>query len=148
MLSRDFVCSEQRGATIFRGGIGASAEFGDVIDGSADAGDEFLNLRAGFPAIGRMVVGGANFVRMKLLEQLALAVERAHVRAEEFVGRADEKIGVESAHIDGAVRRIVDGVDEHQRPDGVSELGYFGDGIDGADGVGRITDGDEFCFAL
>ncbi len=84
---------------------------------------------------------------MKFLEQLALAVERAHVRAEEFVGRADEKVGVERAHVDGAVGRVMNGVDEHERAGGVRELGDFGDGIDGADGVGGVTDGDEFCFA-
>ena len=69
------------------------------------------------------------------------------MRAEEFVGRADEKIGVERADIDGAVRRVVDGVDKHERASSVGELGDFGHGIDRAYGVGGVADGDEFCFA-
>ena len=33
-------------------GIAAAAEFGEIVDGGADTGDEFVNLRAAFPAIG------------------------------------------------------------------------------------------------
>jgi hypothetical protein len=149
VVARDFVGGEERAAAIFRcgGWIGAAADFGDVVDGGVDTGDEFLNLRAGFPSIGCVVVGGTHFVRMKFLEQLALAVERAHMRAEKFVRRANEEVGVERADVDGAVWRIVNCVDEHERAGGVRELGDFGDGIDGANGVGGVTDGDEFCFA-
>lgn len=147
MPACDFVGGEQRAAAIFRScWIGAAADFGDVVDGGADSGDQFLKLRTGFPAIGACIGRGANFIRMKFLEQLALAVERAHVRTEKFVGRADQEISVERAHVDGAVRSIVNGVDKHERANGVSELRDFGDGIDGADGVGGVTDGDEFGF--
>jgi hypothetical protein len=147
VLARDFVGGEQFAAAILRVRVSAAANLGDVVDGGADSRDEFLKLRTGFPAIGACVGRGANFIRMKFLEQLALAVERAHVRAEEFVGRADEKIGVERAHIDRAVRRVVNGVDEHERADSVGQLGYFSDGVDGADGVRGVTNGNEFRFA-
>ena len=44
--------ASRRFATVFRGWIATAAEFGEVIDSGADSGDQFLNLRAGFPAIG------------------------------------------------------------------------------------------------
>ena len=66
---------------------------------------------------------------------LALAVERSHVRTEKFVGRADKKIAIEGAHVNRAVGRVMDGVDEHQGAGGMRELCDFGDGIDCAHGV-------------
>ena len=42
---------------------------------------------------------------------LVLAIEHAHVRAEEFVRGADEKVAIERAHVDWAVRRVMHGID-------------------------------------
>ena len=135
MLAGGAIGGEQGAATILRAGIAAAAEFGDVVDGSADSGDQLLDLRAGFPAVGERVGRGANLVGIEAQQVLALAVERAHVGAEKFVGRAGEKIAVEGADVDGTVGGVVDGVDEHEGAGGVGELGDFGDGIDGAYGV-------------
>ena len=46
---------------------------------------------------------------------LALAIKNAQMRTEEFVRGADQEIAIESAHVDGSVRRVVDGVDVAQR---------------------------------
>ena len=41
---------------------------------------------------------------------LALAIERAHVGTEEFVGRADEEIAIEGFDVDRTVGRVMDGI--------------------------------------
>src|SRR5260370_11465932 len=124
----------------------AAAELSEVIDCCANAGDQLLDLRAGFPSVGERIVGRAYFVWLELQQALALAVERAHVRAEEFVGRADQEIAIERADIDWPVGRVVDGIDEPQRAGFVSQYRDFRDGADGANGVGSVADGDKVWF--
>src|SRR5260370_2771818 len=137
---------KQSASAIGCDGIVAAAELSEVIDCCANAGDQLLDLRAGFPSVGERIVGRAYFVWLELQQALTLAVERAHVRAEEFVGRADEEIAIERADIDWPVRRVVDGVDEHQRARFVGEFGDLLDRIYGAVGVGSFADGNKFCF--
>jgi hypothetical protein len=77
---------------------------------------------------------------------LALSVERAHVGAEEFVGRAGQEITIEGADVDGSVRGVVDGVDERERPCFVCELSDFGYRIDRAYGVWGVAHGHQLGF--
>src|SRR5690348_14178592 len=121
-----------------------TAEIGEVIDGGDDAGEAFVKLRAGFPAIGKSFGSGTDLVRTEAEELIALAEDAAHVRAEEFIRRAGKKIAIESANVNRAVRGVMHCVDEGERAGGVGKVNDFGDGIDGADGVGGIADGDEF----
>ena len=96
-------------------------EIGDVVDAGGDAGDAFVVERAPLPAVGDGVGEGADFVGMQALQVLALAEEHSHVRAEEFVGGADEEIAIEGGDVDEAVRAVVDGVDVGERSSSVSE---------------------------
>jgi hypothetical protein len=66
----------------------------------------------------------------------ALAVEDAHVGAEEFVGGTDEEIAVDGAHIDGSVWGVVNGVDATEGADLVGQPGDFADIVNRADGIG------------
>src|ERR1700722_7426966 len=49
-------------ASRFRARVRAAAEFGEVFNGGADAGNQFVNLRAAFPAIGNLVGARSHFV--------------------------------------------------------------------------------------
>ena len=62
----------------------------------------------------RVVVSGPNLVRTEPLEHGLPAEEEPQVRAEELVRRADEDVGVHGGHVDGAVRRVVHGVDPRE----------------------------------
>src|SRR5208282_6912273 len=81
-------------------------------------------------------------------EMLALAEENAQVRAEEFVGGADEEITIERGDVDQAVRTVVDGIDIGEDAGGVREADDFFYRIDGADGVGGVADGYQFRFLV
>src|SRR6202048_3515379 len=109
VLMRYAISGEQSAAAIGCGGIVTAAELGEVVDRSADSGNQLLHLRAGFPAIGKRIGGRAHFVGPELQQPLALSIQRAHVRAEEFVGRADEEIAIERTDVDGSVRRVMNG---------------------------------------
>ena len=98
--------------------------------------------------LGIALVIRANFVRPQALQVLALAEEHAHVRAEKFVGGADQKIAIERGDVDQAVRAVVDGVDVGERSGGVREADDFFYRIDGADRVGGVADGDEFRLRI
>src|ERR1700678_1299985 len=95
------------------------------------------------PAVGNVVGVGTQLVGSQTLEMLAFAVENSHVRAEELVGGAGEKIAVEGAHVDGAVGSVVDGVDVAEGSGLPRQLDDLGDVVDGAGGIGRIAGGDE-----
>ncbi len=99
--------------------------------------------RAPLPAIGNRIGVGTNLVGTDSLEVLALAEEHAHVRSEEFVRRACQKIAVERGHVDEAVRAVVDGVDVGERSGGVGQLHDDLDRINCADGVRGIANGDQ-----
>ena len=119
----------------FAPGVATAAEFCDVIHGGADSRDQFLHLRAGFPAVGEGVRRGAHFVGLEAEQVLAFSVERAHVRTKKLVRGTSEKIAVERADVNGAVGGVMDGVDEHERARGVGQLDDFGHWIDRPDGV-------------
>ena len=79
---------------------------------------------------------------------LALAEENSHVRSEEFVSGADEKVAIERGHVDQAVRAVVYGVDVGERSGGVRQADDLFDGIDRADRVRSVADRDEFGFGI
>ena len=134
MAQRDALCCEAIVA------MRAAAEIGYVFHARGDAGDAFVVERAPLPAVGDGVGEGTDFVGTQALQVLALAEEHSHVRAEEFVGGADEKIAIERGDIDEAVRAVVDGIDVSERAGGVGEADDFLDGIDGADRVRCVAD--------
>src|SRR5215467_3022639 len=82
---RGFIGSEQRFAARLGRGIAAAAEFGDVIDCGENSRDEFLHLRAGFPAFRNHVSGWTDFVGLEFFEHMFFSIERAHVRAKKLV---------------------------------------------------------------
>ncbi len=68
------------------------------------------------------------------------------MRTEKFVGRAGQEIAVQRANVDGPVRRVMNCIDKHQRAGFVREFRDLRDWVDGANSVGCVPDGDEFCF--
>ena len=54
---------------------------------------------------------GCDLVRLQAREMLLLAIEHAHVGAEEFVRGANQEVAIEGANIDGTVRRVVHSID-------------------------------------
>ena len=58
---------------------------------------------------------------MPVFDQVVAAVQDAHVRAVELVRRAGEEVALERGDIDEHVRRVVDGVHEHERAGRVRE---------------------------
>ncbi len=95
--------------------LGVAAQIGDVVYAGGDAGDAFVVERAPLPAVRDGVGERANFVGAQALQVLALAEKDSHVRAEEFVGGADQEVAVERGDIDQAVGAVVDGVDVGER---------------------------------
>ncbi len=118
-------------------------EFGNVIDCRCDSRDQFLHLRAGFPAFGNGIAGGPHLVWLEALQVLALSVERSHVWSEELVRRAHQKIAVQCFHINESVRCKVHRIHEHQRAGFMRESRNFSDGIDRSHQVGSVPDRNE-----
>ena len=65
------------------------------------------------------------------------------MRAAELVGRADQHVGADLAHVDRLVRRVVDGVNPRERAGVVRELADAPGVHDRADGVGRPRERDD-----
>ncbi len=63
------------------------------------------------------------------------------MRTEELVSRANQEIAVEGAHVNRAVRSVVDGIDITQCSRLPRQPHHFGDVVDRAYGIRRITDG-------
>src|ERR1700739_2000190 len=103
--------------------------------GGGGARQSLVNLRAGFPAVGKICRRGPNLVWPESQKKLPFPIDAAHVRTEKFVGRAGKEIAVERANVNRAVRRVMNGVDERERPGFMSEADDFGDRINGADGI-------------
>ena len=78
-------------------------------------------------AADRLVGGRAHLVRAQALEQLPLAEEHAHVRAEELVRGAEEHVDVPAGDVDRAVRPVVDRVRPGESACSVRQLDDSGD---------------------
>src|ERR1700682_2954017 len=100
------ISGEERLAESFHRGVEVRAEIGEIFHGGGGAGNQFMNLRTGFPALGNLVRGGTNFVRAKLSEVRALAVEYAKVGAEKFIRGANQEVAIEGTHVDRTVRAV------------------------------------------
>ena len=76
-----------------------------------------------------------------------LAVESAHVRAEEFVRRTDKEIAVKLFHIDEPVGRVMHRVNKGHCAGVVRQPSDFLNRIDGSHRVGRVAHGYKFGAA-
>ena len=65
----------QRVSSRRRGRVAVPADACDVFHGRADSGNQFVDLRAGFPAIRDLVGAWAHLVRPETLQMLALSVQ-------------------------------------------------------------------------
>ena len=115
------------------------ADVAQVVGRGERPGDRFERRRAGLEP----VVGRPDLERRQAIEDLGLPVQRAEMRPEPLVGRADEEVRVERLDVDRAVRRERDRVDVGQRADLVRARDDLGDRVDRPDRVAGIADRDE-----
>ena len=90
---------------------------------------------------GRLGVLGGQVQRLDLCRGFAACVHEADVRAEELVRRAEQEVAAHGAHVDGAVQRVVHGVDDAPGAGGAGQRGRARDIVHGADGVRRVAQG-------
>src|SRR5207245_2048746 len=77
-------------------------------------------------------------------DALPSSEDAAHMRAEELVWRAGQESAVQGAAVNGPVRRVMHGIEEHERPGGMRQLHNLFHGIDCSDGVRRVANGNQF----
>src|ERR1700723_3275296 len=111
----------ERAATIAYARIALPSNCSEIIDSRTDSRDQFMQLRSRFPTIRQRIRRGPHLIRLEPQQMLALAVQRSHMRAEEFIRRTREKIAIERANVNQSVRRVVNRIDEHQRAGGVRQ---------------------------
>ena len=80
---------------------------------------------------------------MQALQVFALTVEYAHVGPEKFVSRTDQEIAIERAHIDGAVGRVVHGINVGQGTGLAGDAHNLSHVIDGSDRIGGVSHCDQ-----
>ena len=118
-----------------------AADISDIVNGGDQAGEAFMVLRAGLPAVGQLLGTSAQLVRTQPLQLLALAVENTEVRAEELVAGACQEVAIEGAHINRPVRRVMHRVDERHRPGRVCQAHNLIHVVDGSHRVGCPSHG-------
>src|SRR5262249_1477581 len=116
---------------------------GDVLDASFDSGNALVIKCPPLPAVRNRIRIRPNFIRAKALQMLALAIEHTHMRAKEFVRRADKKIAIERGDIDESMRGVVDGIDIGKSSDLVRKADDPFHRIDGSNAIGRIANRDQ-----
>ncbi len=141
---------------VFVGGGGLEIDTVEIIDGGTEADDAFDIGGASFKFIGEFGIGGffeadggdhvsATLVGGHLLEEFAPAVEDADTGgAHQFVSAEGIEIGVEFLDIRGAVGDPLGTIDQRECVNRVCKFDNMFDGIDGAEGVADMIDGDEF----
>ncbi len=107
-----------------------AAQFCQIFNSATDTGDQFVDLRAGFPTLWNLIGGWANLIGPETLQVFPLPVKCAHVRPEEFVRRANEKVAIQRFHIDQAVRTEMYRIHISKRACPMRQLNDFPDGID------------------
>ena len=137
VLLEDFVGRDDGLAPGVDFGAVMASDLGDVVDGGGDSRHALVVLRAGFPAVGQLLAADAQLVGTQALQLLALAVENALVRAEEFVAGTGQEVSVDGLHVDETVRGVVHCIDERHCSDCVRQADGFLNVVDGADRVGR-----------
>ncbi len=116
--------------------VGTAAEPGEDVDGRAGAGQQLVGQGAQLEPLGHRVRGGQQLVRAQGLQQFRGGGQRAVVRAEELVRRADEEVRAERPHVHRRVRRVVHTVDVQQGARLVDQPRDLRDRGHGADEVG------------
>src|SRR6478672_519948 len=99
--------------------------------------------RTPLPAAGNGIGVGADFVWAQALQVFAFAIENTHVRSKKLVGGAGQEIAIQSTDVNGPVRCVVDRVDVGEGSFLMSQLDDFSYIVDGAHGVGGVTDGQD-----
>src|SRR5579863_200614 len=143
VLAHDAMSGHQGRAAIGDSGITFAAEFSHVVNRCSHAREAFVNLRSGLPAIRQSFGSGPNFVGTEAHQQVAFAVNATHVWAEEFIWGTGQEVAIERAHVNDAMRSVMDGVNKGKRSGIVREMNDFADWINGTNGVGSVADGDE-----
>ena len=123
--------------------VAARAEGGDQVDRRGRAGEQLVGQRAELEPLRHGVARRQQLVGAERLQQGRVGDERAAVRAEELVGRADHEVGAHRGEVGGGVRGVVDAVDVEQRAHLVRAGGDRGDGRPGAEQVGGRGHRDE-----
>ena len=121
----------------------ALAEVGDEVDGRGRPGHALVVQRAGLPHVRRVGLLGGQAQRLSTSRGLAARVHEPDVRAEELVGGAEQEVAADGPDVDRAVQRVVHRVDDAQRAGLARQRRGARDVVDGADGVGRVADGDD-----
>jgi hypothetical protein len=116
---------------------GDTAKRVEVGDRRVEAGQQLIRQRAGGE---RPAQRGSRrrpgLVGPPVLRDGLAGVRHAQVRAAELVRGADQHVGVDSAHVDRLVRRVVHRIHPGQRASLVRQFAYPGGVHDGADRVG------------
>ena len=84
---------------------------------------------------------GRDLVGLQPRQVLVLGKQHAHVRSEKFVRGADEEVAVERAHVNWAVRRVMDRIDVGHGSDPVRHTDDFPYIVDGSHRVRGVANG-------
>ncbi len=114
-------------------------ELPEVVDRRERPG---VRLEGGRPGL-IPIVGRAHLVGGQTVQHGGFPVERPEVRPEPFVDGADQEVGVDGAHVDGAVRGEMHRVDVRERAGRVGSLDDLGDRVDRAQGVRGVAERDQ-----
>src|SRR6184192_1080716 len=95
-----------------------------VLEGAEQTGEALVVLRSGLPAARHLVSRRPDLVGTQSLEQRATSVENPLVRTEELVARTDEKVAIDGANIDRAVRAVVNRINPQPGAGGVGRARY------------------------
>src|SRR5205085_3653705 len=87
----------------------------EVLHCPKHTSDGLKTLRSCLEFVGRLIASWTYLVRSQLVEQLVFAIEDARMRSKKLVGRACQKITIQSLYIDRLVRCILDGIDVAER---------------------------------
>ena len=127
----------------------------EVVDGRAEADRLGDRRRARFELVGQLVPGGrlqlhggdhvaAGQERLHRLEDLAAAVQHADARrAERLVAGPRVEVGADRRDVDGHVRDGLCAVDRADGAGGAGPRGDLRDGVDRAEHVRDMGEGDE-----
>ena len=95
-----------------------------VVEGAEQTGEALVVLCSGLPTARHLVSRRSDLVGTQSLEQRAPSVENPLVRTEELVARTDEKVAIDGANIDRAVRAVVNRINPQPGAGGVGRARY------------------------
>ena len=126
-----------------RSRVNAPPEILEIADRGVHPRDVLVDLCAGLELVGRHVRNELLAKRRQAVDRLAPAPRESHVRREDLVAGADEKVAVDRLDVDRAVRAEVHGVEKELRADAVRAPRDVGDVDETARRVRRDRAGDE-----